>query len=380
MFHSIEDDVTLANTLKSDFNFLILRITALFWILFKAMSFHLWISGNRTFPLVPVIDQINKINVLVFDIILGLNLILLLVIILKPKILWLIGVLVTELILILADQLRLQPTIYQYILTISFFLLHPKHFKYYFLFLLSAIYILSGLHKLNLGYANFVWGKFILHDTLGVASAISNHPITKGFGLLLPIIELIAGVALLTKFRKYAFYVLILMHITLLLILGPLGANWNSIVWPWNIQMIIFALLYLKYYEDSWSWIKQSKIQLSFILVILTGLPVLSIFQKSFSQFLFNLYGGLADYVYVSISEEKYSDLKTPIKTTSYNSEMYISIFDWSVQELNVPYIDNKFYFKGFITEYKKLNLDDSQKFILRSYPYRKENVEVLEW
>lgn len=366
-------------TLKSDFNFWILRITALFWILFKALSFPLWTSDTRTFPLVPFINQINELNPMVFDWILGLNLMFLILIIFKPKVWWISGVLMTELILILSDQLRLQPSIYQYILTFSFFLLHPKYFKYYVLLLLSAIYILSGLHKLNLGYANFVWGKFILHDTFGIPTIISYHPVTKGIGLLLPIFELIAGIVLLTRWRKFAFYALILMHTILLLILGPLGANWNSIVWPWNIQMIIFALLYMHYFKNSRSWIPKSKFQLGLISIVLIGLPVLGLFQKSLSPFSFNLYGGLTKYMYVSISDAKALELNTPEVIMTYNYDSYRSIFDWSMGELNVPYIDSDFYFESFITAYKKKNPDENPKFILRTYPYRNENVKVLE-
>lgn len=370
--------MNLTKTFKEDFNFWILRITALFWILYKTLSFSLWNSETRTFPLVPFVNQINEMHPRVFEWVLGLNFIFLIFILFRPKVLWVVCVLITECVLILADQLRLQPTIYQYILTFSFFLFRPKYFRYYVLLLLSAIYILSGLYKLNLGYANFVWGKFILHDTLGVSSDISNHPITKGFGLVLPILELMAGVLLLSKWRKFAFCFLILMHVILLLILGPLGANWNSVVWPWNIQMIIFAILYLNYFQNSWSWIRQSKFQLGLILVILIGLPVLGVFQKSLSQFSFNLYGGLTRYLYVSISEDDNPDSESFFITKTYNSEIYINIYEWSREELNVPYINNRSYFEGFISQYKKLHPEKKPSFILSSYPYRVKNVEEI--
>jgi hypothetical protein len=43
--------------------------------------------------------------------------------------------------------------------------------------------------------------------------------------------------------RHVAVAIIVLMHCDILLELGPLGLNWNAVVWPWNVYCICLVLL-----------------------------------------------------------------------------------------------------------------------------------------
>src|SRR5690606_22191490 len=56
----------------------------------------------------------------------------------------------------------------------------------------------------------------------------------------LGILEMLGGLGLIWRRTALGAAVfLILMHLFNLLVLGPLGINYNPIVWPWNVLMIV---------------------------------------------------------------------------------------------------------------------------------------------
>ena len=62
--------------------------------------------------------------------------------------------------------------------------------------------------------------------------------------VLFPVVELIGGAGLLIKrFRKAAIILLVIMHVGLLLVLGPLGLNHQPGVLLWNVSFIFQVIL-----------------------------------------------------------------------------------------------------------------------------------------
>lgn len=57
------------------------------------------------------------------------------------------------------------------------------------------------------------------------------------------------------------------MHIFILIFLSPLEINYNSIIWPWNVLMIVYLIIL--FYNNS------AKISLRNLLVGVTIIPVL---------------------------------------------------------------------------------------------------------
>ena len=335
------------------------------------MSLNLWWSWNRTFPELPVFDALYHLPSQVSDVISCLSVIVMIFALITPKQIILVGVLVLELFLMSLDQMRWQPSIFQFIVTLSIGLLNPRVFKSYFFFLISITYIFSGLQKLNLGFINFIWGKFFLIDFLNIAPEVAFHRLVKAIGFALPLTELFLGLILWTKFRNWGWSFIIVMHLLLLLVLGPLGTNFNSIIWPWNILMILFAVLFLK---DRCKDYRYSHFKNASFIILGIGiviLPIFSFFGK-YSPFLsFSLYSGVADYLYV-YSGQRDDEIKA-FKTIKYEDKDFVSIYDWSMIELNVPmnpyqplFLEFKNYFRAYYSE--------DAIFLIRSYPYNEEN------
>ncbi len=73
---------------------------------------------------------------------------------------------------------------------------------------------------------------------------------------------------------------LIAMHACILLAIGPLGHNANTVVWPWNIAMILFLLLLFRHGDPSASEILWGSTRFHRMALALLGLaPALSFFN-----------------------------------------------------------------------------------------------------
>lgn len=140
------------------------------------------------------------------------------------------------------DQNRGQPWLYMYwvMLLLSLFPTTTAHAACRCA--VSAIYIWCGIQKFN---ARF----FAVTPEWFVAPAASWHLPQIALDLLklsvksAPFIELAIGLLLwFPKLRRVAFVAVILTHAFALLFLGPLGHNYNWVVWPWNLAMIALVL------------------------------------------------------------------------------------------------------------------------------------------
>ncbi|MCC6413662.1 MAG: hypothetical protein IT270_18550 [Saprospiraceae bacterium] len=131
-----------------------------------------------------------------------------------------------------ADINRLQPWFYFYFLVFAASL-SQKTPEAALRWVVAAVYFWSGFYKLTPWYAeqNFVWfceaflftawaGK---HIFLGYASAF---------------LEMMLGVGLLWRpSRPYFRIFTLFFHSYIILVLSPLGADWNHVVIPWNLAM-----------------------------------------------------------------------------------------------------------------------------------------------
>src|SRR6185503_7203706 len=59
---------------------------------------------------------------------------------------------------------------------------------------------------------------------------------------LIPCIEILIGIGLwLPRCRGWAIGSAVVIHVGALICLGPLGRNYNLVVWPWNVIMPLLA-------------------------------------------------------------------------------------------------------------------------------------------
>jgi hypothetical protein len=248
------------------------------------------------------------------------------------------------------DQNRLQPWFYNYILILFILLFYrhrvdePNNYTTVFIslqLLVALIYIFSGIQKMNSSFVpdTFEW-MISAFDT--VLSKRQLGIVTK-FGYVIPYFELSIGVLLLVKqFRFIVVPLVILMHILILIMLGPTGKSYNSVVWPWNIIMIaLILLLFADVKQERFFDISFLFKGLSFYIVITLMLifPIFSLNNQYDSYLSSSLYSSNLNECQLILTDKAYkrlpNDLKAFCTTNVDHNVLYIK--KWVEEELNVP-------------------------------------------
>jgi len=237
---------------KEKLNSKIIRTTCLCWLPAKLLGWRMF-TTYRAFPIAPVVCAFNNIPAGTHTLIFLSSVLLMIVLFILPKNKPVtIALLIVETISCLLDQNRLQPWNYLYAFILFIFLLNPGNRKLaiaVIIFIFASTYFYSGLGKLNEGFLQTIWSKMVLHFFLGISTKTVQQGWLFYSGFCVGFFELMAGAGLLfLKTRKLSAALLIVMHLFILLFLGPLGLNYNRIIWPWNIAMI--AYLYLIFFKN----------------------------------------------------------------------------------------------------------------------------------
>jgi len=331
------------------------------------MSFNLW-GVERNFPVLPIFiffkTTIIAINKIALSILIG-SLISVVLFDRKNSIFFLFTSL---LYLLLEDQMRWQPWVYIYILTLFPFLFNTsKKNKINFLrMLFIGIYIWSGIHKLNPFFNELIIESFAV-DFFRIQN-LTFINLFKTFGYTVPILEIVSGVLLyFTSTRKNAALFIGSMHLFILLYLSPFAMNGNYIVYPWNIFMIIvvFLLFYnstdkIKFSCSIW---RKHKIIYTVLAFILTA-PFLKFIGLWDNYTSFSLYSGDISNLYI-LSERSIPQLK---KHEILQKHLYygkiIDLGKWATYELMVPIPPEERIFNQLA---KKLTLSNRKFFFLET-------------
>ena len=228
---------------SEDRTILLLKITCLYWLFAKLMSWRIW-TTSRLLPAVPFFEYLDHVPAIMHTILFVLSLLLIGITFLKHSRPVLIGLLVVESLSCLLDQNRLLPWEYLYLFIVFIFIINtntPKYMLSTISFLLISTYFYSGLSKLNEGFLVKVWTYMILQGLLKVPADIAGKNWVHYSGYLLGVTELLAAVGLLfVKTRSKSAIYLIAMHLLILLLLGPFGYRGYNVLWPWNMAMLLF--------------------------------------------------------------------------------------------------------------------------------------------
>ena len=142
------------------------------------------------------------------------------------------------------DQNRGQPWLYMYWVMLLLSLFPAPSATAANRLIIATVYFWGGIQKLN---ARF----FEVTPQWFVAPANNWHLPTTAIDLLklsvqsAPFVEIaIATLLWCPKLRRVALVLTVLTHTFALIFLGPLGHNYNWVVWPWNLAMIalVFGL------------------------------------------------------------------------------------------------------------------------------------------
>lgn len=359
----------------------IVQITCLFWIFTKFFSYNLW-HADRLYPLVPPFEFLDGIPNFVHLGLFWVAIIGMALIIFKSNKYLILFTLLVEFCSCMLDQNRWQPYEYQYFITLVFFFCYrnnSKQFINYFSFLIAVIYLHSGLHKLTGAFLYSVWENMILHRFFGLEHHEINNLLIHYSGLSLGLIEFISAIGLLFFKRRKLFALLLIgMHIFILLLISPTGLNYNSIVWPWNIIMILF--LFILFYKENGNDISFPDLLKGYNKIHFVYLGILPFFCMIgwYDNFLsFNLYSGTLKKLEICIENtEKATEYKPFFSEHSKYCKLQkaIKVNNWSLQEMNIITYPEERFLLGIIKKFKARNPDIKATFYIYQYPYGSED------
>jgi len=147
----------------------------------------------------------------------------------------------------LVDQHRLQPWAYQsFFYALIFCVMNSSSGRKWIMLLAASVYVYSAAGKFDFQFQHTVGQDLlgVLAEFLGGLPFNLDADTATRITLLFPTVELLAGLGLyLPKTRRLSVIVLVMMHISLLILLGPWGLNHSRGVLLWNLMLIAQAYL-----------------------------------------------------------------------------------------------------------------------------------------
>ncbi len=237
----------------------------------------------------------------------------------------LVGALVGSLVCsVLFDLNRLQPWVYWYALMFGV-LAWSKSDKAHLALLIVAVYVWGGLHKITPWFAedNFPWfcGAFALTKPFGMPAL--GYVAAVGEALLGPLLWW-------PKTRQVGLWAAMLMHIWIMLVLSPLGLDWNSLVMPWNMAMII-AVWYVFYQKNDFYRINTTFSKAFMMWLFLS--PAMPGLPRVFGWHLYNNTQPEATFVCGAQKPNCVSDWDQ----MAYDDGQRLLLDDWAVRSLGAP-------------------------------------------
>lgn len=319
---------------KREINYLYLTV-CIFLAIGMLISSGLW-SIIRSYPVLPLLPGISSpgINTTLL-LLFTLPLIASIFFLAKRSLLIYIS-LIALMILVLLDLNRMQPWVYAYALIILSFAINSSDktsFRADVLLILSLSYIWSGIQKINANYLEAFFPDL-------VEPILGNGPFVLIAGIGSFLVEITGGFLLLSRrYRKAGIITMIGVHLSILLLIGPLGINTNTVVWPWNLCFILI-LIQLWSFDEKVSIVQSIKDKKPYkmVLILLLGImPAFSLMQIWPKYLSSALYSGNKIKTELYISDDFKSDLPGQVQVAVNDTTNVISLLRWSLVELGVP-------------------------------------------
>lgn len=315
----------------------------------------LWI-GPRSFPQAPVLSLLSSIEgaaaVGLYAALFGLAALA----VLAPEPRCYVGAFLAIIaVFCLADQTRWQPWVFQYSVLLALVGFgratadpdDERRLLNIARLIVAFTYIFSGLQKINPNFVEdeFPWLVMPITNLLPSAGVM-----LRGFGLAVPLIQVVFGIGLLTqRYRRVSLIAAVAMHVFILAMLGPAGLNWNAVVWPWTATMAVFdVLLFSGPSNFSWREIAGNRRDPRHLtaITLFALLPLLSFFNLWDSYLSSALYSGNLTEAQIYFSDIGATSLATGIRSrlihTSPDTNV-LNIQRWAMEDLNVtPYSETR--------------------------------------
>lgn len=316
------------------------------------ISPRLWFGVGRSFPRAPMFanspgffsahDYVLSLLLLIALLLSGISR--------RPRLYLFSGAALT-LLLVLLDQTRLQPWVYQYVIMLLLLafardgktetnVVAPVFVATQLV--VAALYFWSGAQKLSWSFGHEVAPALL--ESAGIHLPPSYLPLVA---VAIAVCEIIIGVGfLIPRTRRASVLLALITHLIVLSVFIATGRN--SVVWPWNIAMMAMVVLLFWGSDESpfvyvlRNWRDSSAVhQLPRAVVIICGLlPALS-FPGWWGLYLsWSLYSGRTPIAVVHINENMRERLSTNASEKLFatsRGELMLPFYEWSLSELNVP-------------------------------------------
>lgn len=315
------------------------------------LSLRLWFPTARSFPRAPLIVAFPDNVVPALEYLLSVLLLFALValIFVKRPFKYLIAAIILLSVLVVLDQTRLQPWVYQYLLLFVVTALYYRQHESARISLptlqliVASLYFWGGIQKLNYSFAHEVLPQILASLQNGLMLSQTQLSV---LGVAIAGMETLIGCGLLVrKTRWLAVWLALAMHASILVLLIVQGRN--SVVWIWNAALVLIVMVLFWRSDTSlvpvfsgWREANASA-RLSIILAVVCAvLPVLS-FRGWWDMYLSSaLYSGNTVVAVVRLDGPTYKNLPAVAKRQIFamkSGEQMLPFFEWSMADLNVP-------------------------------------------
>lgn len=202
----------------------------------------------------------------------------------------------------------------------------------------ACVYFWSGAQKLNPQFFAEVFPSLVAPYVARLPSPLAR--VAPPLAVLVPSVEICAGIFLLTRRLRRAGVVLALLtHAVVLLLFVPFRRN--NVIWPWNVAMAGFVLILFRRCGASFGdFLPRRALSLRALAAVLFGLmPLLSFFGLWGHYQSAALYSGNTARAEVALSEGVARALPPRVrqKLRPAPSGFLLDVSHWSYAELNVP-------------------------------------------
>jgi len=312
-----------------------------------------WLNAH-TFPLLPIFGGFPILPAPWDKVLFGLMLVALVVAV------WfyrtgVICFLVASLFAYCEDQNRGQPWLYMYWVMLLLTLLPAPSNLAACRWALAVVYLWSGIQKCNPLF-------FKKTPTWLVEPAANWHlpdvviDVLRWAAASAPVLEIAVAIGLwYSATRLPSLITIAVMHLFALLFLGPLGHNYNWVVWPWNLAMIALAVALFptstrpkhapSLRKETWLALRPSRIALA-VLIPYTLLPVLNFYGRWDSAFSFALYSESNATANVFVTQQFADTLPPELRAhiipfpqydPQYQGPFLFNFAAWGYEEMHVP-------------------------------------------
>ncbi|MEX1203317.1 MAG: hypothetical protein WEA59_08750 [Ferruginibacter sp.] len=347
---------------------LLLRTMLVCWATIQLLCYPLW-HGLRDYPIIPIWDVLLKLPWFLHDTLFYGGLGCMLLLLWKPNKRWAMILLVVTICGALLDQNRWQPWHYQFIwmLAAYVFLQKEKQVILAWQIILVSVYFFSGLAKLQSAFIHDIWKNLFLQSWLGITA--KNQWILR-LGYVMPIAEMGFALLLLTgSFKKIGVYGLILMHLLILIWLGPFARNTIIEVWPWNIAMPFFlvALFYQRKLEPMLAFFKIKFVRL--LLLACCILPWLNLGGYWDRNLSFVMYSGGVPLLYICTNNNtvlmQYASYMSNHKSAVLPCKFPIPVYQWALKTIHTSPNTEKRVYAAIVKQWKQLHLGVEASFYI---------------